>query len=260
MGNLQHQQAAQALLDAFADRVPVAPLSERFPGFDVDDAYAVQQQLLRHWTDNGGVVAGHKIGLTSAAIQQQLGVFEPDFGVLMADAGHLSGAEVDLSPLIAPRAEPELALVLGEDLRGPGVGPAQALAAVERVSAALEVIDSRIADWRIALVDTVADNASSGAWVVDPGGVAPADIDLAAVPCTLSRAGDVVETGSSSAVLGSPVRALVWLANTLGERGAVLRAGHVVLSGAITASVPLRAGDTVSADLGGVGTVSARFT
>lgn len=259
MSSALHEEAARELLHAHATGVPVTPISERYPAFDLDDAYQVQLAQLREWVARGRVVTGRKIGLTSPAIQRQLGIDQPDHGVLLADRGFASGAVLTTSDYISPRVEPELALTLGAELRGPGVTPAQALAAVARVSASLEIIDSRIAEWRIGIVDTIADNASSGAYVLADGGVPAQDVDLGDVRCELTRNGELAETGTSAAVLGSPVHALVWLANTLGARGVALEAGQVVLSGGITAALPVHAGDTVSATLGGVGEVAVNF-
>lgn len=254
-----HQQLADGLLEARRTGVPVAPPSQSHPDLDLDGAYAVQRLQQAAWEGQGRAVGGHKIGLTAPAIQAQLGVDSPDFGVLLADEVDPSGVVVDLGALIAPRAEPEIAFTLATDLAGPGVDPERALAAVATVHPALEVIDSRVADWRITLVDTVADNASGARAVVGHG--VPADgLDLAAVTCTSTLDGEEVATGTSDAVLGSPLNALAWLANTLGERGTSLRAGEVVLSGSITAAFDVADGDEVCAVLEGIGTVTARFT
>lgn len=253
-----HQDLADELLEARRTGVPVAQPSSRHD-LDLDGAYGVQQLQQAAWEARGRAVGGHKIGLTAPAIQAQLGVGSPDFGVLLADEIDPSGAVVDLGALIAPRAEPEIAFTLATDLAGPGVDAERALTAVATVHPALEVIDSRVADWRITLVDTVADNAS-GARAVVGAGVPVDGLDLAAVVCTSTLNGVTVATGTSDAVLGSPLNALAWLANTLGERGTGLRAGEVVLSGSITAAFDVADGDEVAAVLDGIGTVTARFT
>lgn len=260
MTSSRHIDAARQLLVARAAGIPVAPLTEQYPDFDVDDAYQVQRHQLDQWSAQGHAVVGHKIGLTAPAMQQQLGVDQPDYGVLVDDMAHAGGAEIDTAGLISPRVEPEIAFVLATALEGPGVTASAALAAVDHVSAALEIIDSRIADWRIRLVDTIADDASSGAYVVEPHGVPVGAVDLGDVACVLDKNGAVVEKGTSAAVLGSPLNALVWLANELGSRGVPLEGGHVVLSGSITAAVAVHPGDTVSATLTGIGSVTARFT
>jgi 2-keto-4-pentenoate hydratase len=164
-----------------------------------------------------------------------------------------------ISRFLQPRAEPEIAFVLGRPLAGPGVTVAEALAAVDFVLPALEIIDSRITDWKITLPDTVADNASSGAVVLGSRPVRPDALDLSLTGCLLLRNGVITGTGAGGAVLGSPVNALVWLANTLGQRGAGLEAGHVILPGSVCAAVPFGPGDTVSAAFDRIGTVSVTF-
>lgn len=260
MTSSPHAEAATLLLEAHASGVPIEPLTERYPGFDLDDAYEVQSRQVRAWVADGRSVVGHKVGLTSAAMQRQLGVDRPDHGVLLGDRAHRSGDALAVSAFISPRVEPEVAFVLAAPLAGPGVTAADALAAVGSVRASLEVIDSRITDWRIRLVDTVADNASFGAYVLAPQGVPAHGLDLGAVRCRLDVNGEEVATGTGDAVLGSPLEALAWLANTLGARGVRLEAGHVVLPGSITAAFPVAAGDTVTAAFTGVGAVTARFT
>lgn len=252
-------EAVQLLLSAYQTGVPTAPLAERFPGFDLQDAYRVQAAQVAAWVGDGRQVVGRKVGLTSAAMQAQLGVDQPDFGVMLADTAYADGAAIDVGSLLSPRVEPEIGFVLGSDLRGPGVTEHEAGQAVTEVRACLEIIDSRIADWRISLVDTVADNASYGAFVTGETIPWPASLDLAGVVGTMRRNGEVVASGTGAAVLGSPLRALAWLANTLGERGVGLEAGQVILPGSITAAVPVRAGDTVDAFFAGIGSVSTTF-
>jgi 2-keto-4-pentenoate hydratase len=240
----EHSKAAALLDGAYASRQAVPPLSAGFPGMDIADAYAVQQLQLVSWRAAGRVVRGHKVGLTSAAMQRQLGVSEPDYGVLLADMFHAEGSPIDTSAFLAPRIEPEIAFVLRRDLAGPGANAADAAAAVDFVLPALEIIDSRIADWRITLVDTIADNASSGGVVLGSRPTPLGALDLRVTGCNLYRGGDVVATGAGGAVLGSPLIALAWLANTLGRYGEVLRAGQVVLPGSVTSAQPVQPGDT----------------
>jgi 2-keto-4-pentenoate hydratase len=253
-------KAASALLDSYASRVPVAPLSETYPGMSVDDGYAVQQAQVVSWTAAGAVVKGHKVGLTSKAMQAQLGVNQPDFGVLFDSMFLPEGMTVPVSRFLQPRAEPEIAFVLRRHLSGPGVTVAEALAAVDFVLPALEIIDSRIADWKITLPDTVADNASSGAVVLGSRPVRPAEFDLSLTGCLLYRGGVMVGTGAGGAVLGSPVNALVWLANVLGSRGVGLEPGQVILPGSVCAAVPFGPGDTIAAAFDRIGTVSVTFS
>ena len=253
-------KAAAALLDAYATRTAIAPLTVTYPDITLADAYAIQLAQVDRWTGGGVVVKGHKVGLTSAAMQRQLGVDQPDYGHLTGSMFHLDSAPIDTGRFLQPRIEPEIAFVLGRPLSGPGVTAAQAVSAVDFVLPALEIIDSRIADWKITLADTIADNASSGGVVLGTRPVRLDALDLAMSGCLLHKNGLLEQTGAGGAVLGSPVNALVWLANTLGERGVTLEAGHVVLPGSITAAIPVAAGDTVTAAFAGVGSVTARFT
>lgn len=253
-------RAAKVLLDAYASRTPVPPLTASEPGLSLDDAYAIQLAQVAAWTSAGAVIKGHKVGLTSAAMQAQLGVDQPDFGHL-TDAMFLpEGITADVMAFLQPRAEPEIAFVLGRRLAGPGVTVADALGAVDFVLPALEIIDSRIADWKITLADTIADNASSGAVVLGSRPVRPSELDLSLTGCLLHRNGVIAGTGAGGAVLGSPVNALVWLANTLGARGVALEPGHVVLPGSVCAAIPFGPGDTVSASFDRIGSVSMTFS
>ena len=210
------------------------------------------------WTADGATVIGHKVGLTSAAMQQMLGIDQPDYGHLRDDMLYEGGAEVRAAGFIQPRAEPEIGFVLKTQLAGPGVTLEDAAEAVGAVVPALELIDSRIRDWKIGLLDTIADNASSGAFVLGDR-VEPKGLDLAGIDCSLSLRGDVVETGDGAAVLGNPLAAVAWLANTLAGRGIALEAGHVVLPGACTRAIPVDVGDTVEAVFEGLGTVKVSF-
>jgi 2-keto-4-pentenoate hydratase len=249
------REAAAALLGAYRSGVPIRPLSTTYPGATVADAYRIQQEQVRAWTGAGDLVRGHKIGLVSAAIQRQMGVHEPDYGHLTASMFHPEDRPVALSGFIQPRIEPEIAFVLGAPLRGPGVTVADAVAAVDHLLPALEIVDSRIEDWKITIVDTIADNASSGAAIL--GRPPVPGVDPGAVACALTRNGAVVETGTGAAVLGTPYNALAWLANRLGALGVALEPGQVVLSGSLTRAVPIAPGDVVTADFPGLGRVTA---
>jgi 2-keto-4-pentenoate hydratase len=253
-------KAANELLGAYTTGMPVAPLTAAHPLLTVDEAYAIQLAQVAAWTAGGAVVKGHKVGLTSAAMQAQLGVDQPDFGVLLDSMFLPEGVTAPFSRFLQPRAEPEIAFVLGRRLAGPCVTVAEALAAVDFVLPALEIIDSRVADWKITLPDTVADNASSGAVVLGSRPVRPDALDLSLAGCLLYRNGVITGTGAGGAVLGSPVNALVWLANTLGARGVALEPGHVILPGSLCAAVPVRAGDTVAAAFDRIGSVSVTFS
>lgn len=249
------EAVADALRVAELRGLPIAPVSSTWPGLTVEDAYAIQSANVRCRLAAGGRVVGHKIGLTSEAMQQMLGVDEPDYGRLFEDCVLRSGVELAYDGLIAPRIEPEIAFVLAHDLRGPDVTPAQALAATAYVVPALEVIDSRIADWKITLVDTVADNASCARVVLGERRTAPADVAMAAVMAQLRVDGRVVQEGAGAAVLGHPATAVAWLANAVARFGVALEAGQVILPGSLTAAVPIEAGNHVEADFGDLGAV-----
>jgi 2-keto-4-pentenoate hydratase len=249
---------AAELLRAYEDG-PVPPLTDRYDGLSLDDAYAIQVIQVRQRVAGGRRVIGFKVGLTSAAMQQQLGVGEPDFGHLFDDMAHPADAPIPTARYLQPRAEPEIALVLGQALRGPGLTVADLVGATAYAVGAIEIIDSRIVDWRIGLLDTVADNASSGGLVLGQSPVALTTVDLSTLGCVLRHNGRIRQTGAGAAVLGSPLNAATWLANTLTARGAELAAGHVILTGSLTAAVPVRAGDTVTASLDRLGSVTAVF-
>lgn len=234
------------------------PLSEEFSDLTIDDAYRIQTELIQLKAAEGATVVGHKIGLTSSGMQDLLGVKEPDFGRLLDIMRVDDDGDVDITLLLQPRIEAEIAFVLSQDLSGPGVTRAEVVNATEAVAPALEIIDSRIEDWKIKLIDTVADNASSGMYVVGDG-VPPSGIDLPLLNMELQRNGDVVGKGVGAATLGDPAAAVAWLANKLSEWGVGLEKGHTILSGALSPAVPVSAGDEVKAAFDELGTVSVRF-
>lgn len=259
MEQATQREAAKLLLDAYASRTPIAPLTQTYPTIEFDDSYAIQRFQVEQFVADGAVVKGHKVGLTSAVMQRQLGVDQPDYGHLFADMFHLEHDAIPVGTYLQPKIEPEIAFVLSQPLVGPGVTVAEAISAVDYVLPSLEIIDSRIADWKITIIDTIADNASSGGVVLGSRPTRMADADLRLVGCTLHRNGDVVATGAGGAVMGSPINSLVWLANTLGRLGVALEAGQVVLPGSVTAAMPVSPGDTYAADFGPLGSVTARF-
>jgi 2-keto-4-pentenoate hydratase len=250
---------AAGLLAAYGGGPAVAPLTSTYVGLSVDDAYAVQLIQVRRRVADGAAVAGYKVGLTSAAMQEQMGVFEPDFGHLLTDMVYPADAPVPAARFRQPRAEPEVALILERGLAGPGLSVADVMSATGYVLPAIEIIDSRITDWKIGLVDTVADNASSGGLVLGQSPVRPGGRDLSLAGCVFRRNGRIAGTGAGAAVLGSPWHAATWLANTLTARGAELAAGSIILTGSITASVPVAAGDAVTVTIDGLGSVTAVF-
>jgi 2-keto-4-pentenoate hydratase len=251
--------AADELLAAYRTGKTLPPLTSTYPGLTVDEAYAIQQRQTVTRTGAGAGIVGFKIGLTSAAMQQQLGVDQPDYGHLFTDMLHGADTLIPTSAFLQPRAEPEIALVLAQPLRGPGLSVADVLSATAYALPAIEIIDSRITDWRIGLEDTIADNASSGGLVLGGTPSAIAGRDLSLLGCVLRRNGRIQHTGAGAAVMGSPLLAATWLANTLTTRGVELAAGHVILTGSITAAVAVQAGDSITATLDHLGTVTAVF-
>lgn len=250
-------RSAISLLDAYRTHEPIAPLAATFPELTIDDAYAIQLVQVGEWVADGHRVLGRKVGLTSPAMQAQMKVSQPDFGHLMDDMFFAEHVPICADLFLQPRAEPEVAFVLRRDLAGPGVTVAAAAAAVDFVLPALEIIDSRIADWRIGIVDTIADNASSGGVVLGSTPRGLGEVDLRLGGCLLHRNGEIAGTGAGGAVLGSPLNSLAWLANVLGERGDGLHPGQVILPGSITASIPFGPGDVVTATMAGLGSVTA---
>jgi 2-oxopent-4-enoate hydratase len=255
-----HQELADELWEADRSAKPVAPLTERHPDLVISDAYAIQTINITRRTAAGQRVIGRKVGLTSKPMQQMLGVDEPDFGVLTDEMIVEDGDLIDLGRLVQPRVEAELAFVMGEDLAGPGVTTARALSAIEGALPSVEIVDSRVADWKIKLVDTVADNASSGLLVVG-GRMRPvADLDLRLLGVVVSRHGQLLDTGAGAAALGNPARCVAWLANKLGRFGEGLKAGDVVLPGAVHKMVLVEPGDVFRAEFAHLGAVTVRFS
>jgi 2-keto-4-pentenoate hydratase len=250
---------AAELLGAYGSAPTLAPLTSTYDGLTIDDAYAIQRIQIGRRVEAGAAIVGYKVGLTSAAMQQQMGVYEPDFGHLLSDMVHAADAPIDTGRFRQPRAEPEIALVLGRDLSGPDLSVADLMSATAHALPAIEIIDSRITDWKISLIDTVADNASSGGLVLGQSPLPASGRDLSLAGCVYRRNGRIVATGAGAAVLGSPWHAATWLANTLTARGAELAAGSIILTGSITAAVPVAAGDTVTVTIDGLGSVTAVF-
>ena len=251
-------ERAERLYAARRDRQPIPPLSEESPELTPADAYAIQGRFVERLLADGGRVVGYKLGLTSRPMQEMLGVDEPDYGPVLSSMVFDDGVTLRLEDYIAPRIEAEIALVLDRPLTGPGVTAVQAGQAIAGGVAALELVDSRIADWRITLVDTIADLASSAAIVLGSR-VVPLDFDVRQVGMVIRRNGVVEDTGAGAAALGSPVGAVAWLANTLAPFGVTLEPGHVVMTGSLHRAFPLAAGDRVRADFDRLGSVSCRF-
>ncbi|VXB12787.1 2-keto-4-pentenoate hydratase [Massilia sp. 9I] len=253
------RQYGDELYEALLARRSVGPLSSRESEISIADAYRIQQRMVQRRTDLGERIVGKKIGVTSVAVMNMLGVDQPDFGYMLDGMIHGDGAAIEAASLIAPKAEGEIAFVLKKDLMGPGVSAADVLAATEGVMACFEIVDSRITDWKIKIADTVADNASCGVFVLGDRMVDPRALDLRTCGMVLEKNGEVVVTGAGAATMGSPVNAIVWLANTLGRLGIGLKAGEVILSGALGAMVPVKAGDNLRVAIGGIGGCAVRF-
>ena len=259
MDDTLRSEATDRLLTAYRTREPIDPLTATYEGMDLEDAYAIQLAQMDAFAQDGRTVKGHKVGLTSAAMQRLLGVSEPDYGHLLDDFFYLEHMPIPAERFLQARVEPEMAFVLKRTLQGPAVTVHEAIAAVDFVLPALEIVDSRIRDWKIGLLDTIADNASSGAVVMGPDRVPIHGLDLTAVECAMTCNGQLAGAGTGAAVMGSPLIVLAWLANTLGPRGVALEPGHVVIPRAVCAMIPVAAGDVVTATFTGLGSVTARF-
>ncbi|XVQ08011.1 2-keto-4-pentenoate hydratase [Spirillospora sp. CA-255316] len=250
------ETAARRILEAYATGTPCAPVRDLI---GPDEAYDVQRHLARHWVAEGRRPVGRKIGLTSAAVQRQLGVDSPDFGTLYADMAVPDGAEIPAGAVLQGRAEAEVALVLERDLPHERHTAADLIRATAFALPAIEVAGSRIRDWDITLADTVADNASSGMFVLGNRPVPLAEVDLRLCGMVLERRGEQLSTGTGAACLGHPLNAALWLADTLARAGEPLRAGDIVLTGALGPMVPAVPGEVLEARIEGLGDVRVAF-
>lgn len=253
------QQMAKKLMDAEKNKQSVEPLTVSFPNISVDEAYYIQQEQISERVANGAVVVGKKIGLTSKAMQDMFQVNEPDYGHLLDDMICVDGEAISLDKFIQPKLEFEIAFVLKKDLKGPGVTILDVIEATEYIAPAFEVIDSRIKDWQIRFEDTVADNGSSARAIIGGTPTLIEDVDLAKIGMAVYKNGEFLDSAAGAAVMGNPTRAVAWLANALGKYDISLYAGEIVLSGALTAAVPIEAGDTFTAEFAHIGSVSASF-
>ena len=254
------QEAAHLLYAARTERAPVGPLTEEFPNLDVAGAYAIQRVNLARRLSDGHTLVGHKIGLTSKPMQTLLGVDEPDFGYILDDMVLPNRSTVAASGFCAPRVEPEVAFLLRKPLQGPGVTADDVYAATDAVAPALEVVDSRIADWRLTMPDTVADNASSGAVVLGDWVAYSDQIDLPTARASLWLNETEIDSATGTAVMGDPAAAVAWLANALAPFGTEILAGQFVMSGSFTTAAFVHPGDTAVTTISGLGTVSLNFT
>jgi 2-keto-4-pentenoate hydratase len=253
------QKAANALMEAENEKNPIAPFTSSTEEISVDDAYNIQLYQIRQKVENGAVIVGKKIGLTSKAMQEMLNVNEPDYGHILNDMIYKDGESISLDKFIQPRIEFEIAFVLKEDLKGPGVTMSDVITATDYVFPALEIIDSRIKDWQIKFEDTVADNGSSAGAIIGSTTAKLDNLDLAEVRMTATRNGEFLDSASGSAVMGHPAEAVAWLANALGSYGISLYAGEVILSGALSKAIPIEDGDTFTAEFEQIGAVTATF-
>lgn len=247
------------LYEAFAGRTTLPNLRDRHVGITIVDAYHVQARFVERRIAAGETVVGKKIGVTSKAIQDAIGVFEPDFGQLTSEMAYGDAATIDLDLLIQPRAEAEIAFVLKDDLRGPGITATDVLRATDHIRTCFEIVDSRISGWDIKIQDTVADNASCGVFALGNTKTDPRDVDLALAGLLVEKNGEPVVSGVGAAVQGSPLNSVAWLANTLGRLGMPFRAGEVILSGALAPLIPVGDGDTLVANIGGIGSCTISF-
>ena len=252
-------ELAAELAGAERSGVAIGPLTAAQPEIDVVDAYEIQLINIRQRVAEGAVVVGHKVGLSSAAMQTMMGVDEPDYGHLLADMEVFEDVPVRAGKYLYPRVEVEVGFILAEDLPGAGCTEDDVIAATAAFAPAIELIDSRITDWKIALCDTIADNASSAGFVLGPERVSPKDIDIRAIDAVLYRNGETVAEGRSDAVLGNPVTAVAWLARKVDGFGVRLKAGDIVLPGSCTRAIDARPGDDFRADFAGLGSVRLTF-
>ncbi|MGI9295328.1 MAG: fumarylacetoacetate hydrolase family protein [Pseudomonadales bacterium] len=261
MDNSKINQLGDELYKALRTQQTLAPLTEREPDITIDDAYHISLHMVsRRVEDDGEKVIGKKIGVTSNAVQEMLGVFQPDFGFLTDKMAYANNASIPIQGnLIQPRAEAEIAFILKEDLVGPNVTEADVLQATECILPCFEIVDSRIRNWEIKIQDTIADNASCGVYVLGDARVDPRDFNLPELHIKVQKNGKFLSEGLGSAVQGNPLTAVAWLANTLGKYDIPFNAGDVILSGSLVPLEPVVAGDELTLELAGVGNASVKF-
>ncbi|BCI55393.1 2-keto-4-pentenoate hydratase [Mycolicibacterium litorale] len=253
------EQLAAELAHAERSKTPMKPLTDAHPDIDVVDAYEIQLINIRQRVAEGARVIGHKVGLSSEAMQKMMGVDEPDYGHLLDEMQVYEDTPVKSADYLYPRVEVEVGFILADDLPGAGCTEADVLAATAAFAPAIELIDTRITDWKIKLCDTIADNASSAGWVLGEARVSPKDIDITAIDAVLTNNGETVAEGRSDAVLGNPVTAVAWLARKVEGFGVRLRAGDIVLPGSCTRAIDAPPGSRFVADFAGLGSVRLDF-
>jgi 2-oxo-hept-3-ene-1,7-dioate hydratase len=258
LSDADRKQAAEQLLKAERERKPMVQLSKTWPNITFEDAYAIQGLVQNQKIAEGRKLIGHKVGLTSKAMQRSSEINEPDYGHLLDDMMIADGAKVPHANYCAPRVEVELAFILGAPLKGPGVGVTDVLRATEYVVPALEIVDARVQNPR-KIFDTISDNGAAAGIVIGGRPVRPMDVDLRWVGGIMYVNGEIEETGLAAGVLGHPALGVAWLANKLGQHGVTLEKGHIVLSGSFTRVVWAKVGDTLHGDFGPLGGVAIQF-
>jgi 2-keto-4-pentenoate hydratase len=253
------QEVATELLEAEKTKQVIEPLTATYPHISVDEAYYIQLEQVRQKVDSGAVVVGKKIGATSKAIQEMFQVNQPDYGHLLDNMMFVEGETISLDSYIQPKAEFEIAFILKKELKGPNVTVLDVIEATEYIAPAIEIIDSRIEDWKIKFEDTVADNGSSAGAIIGGRPTSLDNVDLEHIGMVVYKNGVFLDSAAGAAVLGNPLRAVAWLANSLAKYDVVLKAGEVVLSGALSAAVPIEAGDSFTAEFAHIGTVTVSF-
>ena len=257
---MNYKEAAQLLWDAEQNCCPIDMLTGLYPGMTVEDAYAIQLENVRKRESRGEKLLGMKIGLTSAGMQRLLNVTEPDYGHLFENMLLLQRDTCSMSGLIQPKIEGELSFCLNKPLKGPGVTVADVYEATAWVTPSIEIVDSRVKDWKIKLADTIADNGSSARFMLGGSMIPIREVDMRLTGMTLEQNGDLMSSGTTAEVWGNPAASVAWLANKLGSFDIELKAGYIVMAGAVTAALPASAGDVFTVSFQGMGSVSVRFT
>lgn len=258
--NAQLKETAQMLLEAEQTKKSLQPLTEVLPQLSVDEAYHIQMKNIEEKLAQGEAIVGKKIGLTSLAMQQALGVDQPDYGHLLTSMDVTAQkVAIPMEKLFEPKIEGEIAFILKHDLRGPNVTEADVLAATDYIVPALEIVDSRIENWQIKLEDTIADNASSAQFVLGEGRYTVDSEELKDIEMKLYKNNELMNKGYGADVLGNPLTCVAWLANKLSDYDVYLKAGEIILSGALSAAIPVKAGDSFKAEFSGIGIVEATF-
>jgi 2-keto-4-pentenoate hydratase len=253
------QKAAAALLQAESEKKPIEPFTSSVEGISVEDAYQIQLTQIRIKVDEGAVIVGKKIGLTSKAMQEMLKVNQPDYGHILNNMVFNEDEIIPVNQFIQPKVEFELAFVLKENLQGPGVTLNDVIQATDYIVPAIEIIDSRIKDWEIKFEDTVADNGSSAGAILGKQTAVIGELDLAGIGMKVYRNGELLDAATSAAVMGNPAKAVAWLANEIGGYGISLHAGEFILAGALSKAIVIEAGDIFTAEFDDLGSVSATF-